>query len=68
MVIDKPMNIQPGELRCPRCFHKDIVASMPRGLRDAVMSWFGKIPRHCRSCEKRFYINKDVTLQPPALG
>jgi hypothetical protein len=29
---------------------------MPRGLKDAVMRWFGKIPRHCRFCEKRFYV------------
>ena len=20
------------------------------------MGWLGKIPRHCRSCEKRFYV------------
>jgi hypothetical protein len=34
---------------------KDIVPSMPRGWRDAVMRTFGRIPRHCRSCERRFY-------------
>ena len=28
----------------------------PRGWRDAVMRSFGKIPRHCRFCECRFYV------------
>jgi hypothetical protein len=43
-------------LRCPRCFHKDVVPSLPRGWKDAIMRWFGKVPRHCRFCEKRFYV------------
>jgi transcriptional regulator NrdR family protein len=53
--IDKPFEIKPGELRCPRCFGRDIVPSMPRGVGDAVMRRMGRIPRHCRSCGKRFY-------------
>jgi len=56
VIIDKPIHVRPGELRCPRCFGKDIVPSMPRGWRDAVMRSFGKIPRHCRFCECRFYV------------
>jgi hypothetical protein len=56
VITDKRLHILPGEVRCPRCFHKDIVPSLPRGLRDTVMSWFGRIPRHCRFCEKRFYV------------
>jgi len=52
----KRLNIEPGDLRCPRCFHKDIVPSMPRGWLDDLMAWFGRIPRHCRFCEKRFYV------------
>ena len=56
VVVDKPFDILPGEVRCPRCFGKDIVPSMPRGLRDAVMRVFGGIPRHCRFCGCRFYI------------
>jgi len=56
VVVDKPFHILPGELRCPRCFGKDIVPSMPRGWRDAVMRLFGGIPRHCRFCGCRFYV------------
>ena len=64
MVTRKQLNILPGELRCPRCFGKDIVPSLPRGWRDAVMRAAGKIPRHCRFCENRFY----VTQRPPQTG
>jgi hypothetical protein len=35
---------------------RDIVSSMPRGWKDAIMLGFGRIPRHCRSCGKRFYV------------
>ena len=56
VVVDKPFDILPGDVRCPRCFGKDIVPSMPRGWRDAVMRLFGGIPRHCRFCECRFYV------------
>jgi hypothetical protein len=56
VVVDKPIHILPGELRCPRCFGKDIVPSMPRGWRDAVMQACGRIPRHCRFCACRFYV------------
>jgi hypothetical protein len=57
VVVDKPIRFVPGELRCPRCFGKDIVPSMPRGWRDAIMSMAGRIPRHCRFCAKRFYVH-----------
>jgi hypothetical protein len=30
---------------------------MPRGIRDAIMEGMGRIPRHCRSCGKRFYVD-----------
>jgi hypothetical protein len=60
VVVDKQLHIQPGDLRCPRCFHKDIVPSLARGWRDELMRWFGKIPRHCRFCEKRFYVAVEI--------
>jgi hypothetical protein len=44
------------ELRCPRCKRNDIVPSKPRGILDDIMFGLGRVPRHCRSCEKRFYI------------
>jgi hypothetical protein len=53
--IIKQIEIKPGELRCPRCFGRDIVPSLPRGIGDAVMRRVGRIPRHCRSCGRRFY-------------
>jgi hypothetical protein len=53
--ISNQIEIKPGELRCPRCFGRDIVPSLPRGIGDAVMRRIGRIPRHCRSCGKRFY-------------
>jgi hypothetical protein len=45
-------------VRCPRCYCKDIVPSLPRSIRDEVMRWFGGIPRRCRACENRFYVRK----------
>jgi len=56
LVVNTPIDIKPGELRCPRCLLRDIVSSKPRGWMDAVMLGFGRIPRHCRSCGKRFYV------------
>jgi hypothetical protein len=32
------------------------VPSLPRGFLDALMHEIGRIPRHCRFCEKRFYV------------
>ena len=67
VVVDKPLHIHPGELRCPRCFGKDIVPSMPRGWRDALMRMLGGIPRHCRFCGCRFYA-RNLRGAPPAEG
>jgi hypothetical protein len=53
--IDKPLEIKPGELRCPYCFGRDIVPSMPRGIWDAILSSLGRVPRHCRFCARRFH-------------
>ena len=65
VVVDKPFEIQPGELRCPRCFGKDIVPSLQRGWLDAVMSNLRRIPRHCRFCGKRFYVRAGLHLTDP---
>jgi DNA-directed RNA polymerase subunit RPC12/RpoP len=54
--IYQPIDIKPGELRCPRCRGRDIVPSLPRGFKDAFMYQFSRIPRHCRSCGRRFYV------------
>jgi hypothetical protein len=47
VIVGKPIHVVPGELRCPRCFGKDLVPSMPRGWRDAVMRVLGRIPWDC---------------------
>jgi hypothetical protein len=62
VVVDEPLNIQPGDLRCPRCFGKDVVPSLPRGFWDALMKDLGKLPRHCRSCGKRFYVRLEIVI------
>ena len=56
VVVNKPIQFVPGEVRCPRCFGKDIVNSMPRGWFDAAMRVFGRVPQHCRFCECRFHV------------
>jgi hypothetical protein len=58
VIVGKPIHVVPGELRCPRCFGKDLVPSMPRGWRDAVMRVLGRIPWDCRFCECRFYVRR----------
>jgi hypothetical protein len=56
--------VKPGELRCPVCFGRDIVPSMPRGWRDWLMAHLGRIPRHCRFCGRRFYTLAQKKGQP----
>jgi hypothetical protein len=53
------MDIKPGELRCPRCFKRDIVPSLPRGILDSLMKMRHRIPRHCRACGNRFYVAEE---------
>jgi predicted Zn-ribbon and HTH transcriptional regulator len=53
---DADIDTQPGVLRCPRCFAKDIVPSMPRNVLDRALMKLGLIPRHCRACGKRFHV------------
>jgi len=58
--VNTPIDIRPGELRCPRCMSRDIVPSMPRGIWDDIMSGAGRLPRHCRYCGKRFYAKREA--------
>jgi hypothetical protein len=71
MRVHLPIEIKPGELRCPRCFLRDIVPSMRRGFVDGILFSLGREPRHCRSCGCRFYIRRKKEKQvepegPPA--
>jgi hypothetical protein len=66
--VHTPIDIRPGELRCPRCMSKDLAPSLPRGLWDAIMRGSGRLPRHCRSCGKRFHakleaIERDLAMR-----
>jgi hypothetical protein len=54
--IRQSIDVKPGEIRCPRCRGHDIVPSLPRGIRDDIMFGMGRVPRHCRSCGRRFYV------------
>jgi hypothetical protein len=56
--VTHQIEIKPGEVRCPRCFGKDIVQSLPRGILDGAMRRLNRVPRHCRACGRRFYVKK----------
>jgi len=60
MQVKDKIDLDSGDLRCPRCFGKDLAPSQPRGVRDWLMSRLGKVPRHCRFCEKRFYVEQEA--------
>jgi hypothetical protein len=34
---------------------------MPRNFWDELMRSFGKVPKHCRGCGKRFYLRETAT-------
>ena len=65
MEINGIPEIKSGEIRCPRCYGRDVVPSRLRGVLDAVMRWLGRVPRHCRFCEKRFYVRAAALSLPP---
>ncbi len=54
------MHAPQGVLRCPRCTSRDIVPSKLHGLWDEIMSGAGRVPRHCRSCGKRFHVKLEA--------
>jgi hypothetical protein len=50
-------------LRCPRCNRTDVVPSLPRHFWDEVMRGFGRTPKQCRYCGKRFYVFERVYVE-----
>ena len=62
MQVKDKIDLDSGDLRCPRCYGKDLAPSLPRGIRDWLMRRMKKVPRHCRFCEKRFYVAEAVLL------
>ena len=63
LVVREKIEFKPGELRCPRCLSKDLAPSLPRGLRDTLMRAFHRVPRHCRVCERRFYVPESMAVE-----
>jgi hypothetical protein len=59
------IDLDSGELRCPKCFGKDLVPSLPRGFMDWMMARFDYIPRHCRICGSRFYVAEEALRGRP---
>jgi hypothetical protein len=55
MEVNIPIEVKPGQPRCPRCFGIDLVRSRHRGVLDKLMRRFGREPMHCRFCGRRFY-------------
>ena len=41
---------------------------MPRGIADLFMEGLGKVPQHCRSCGKRFYVDAARAQAAPGPG
>jgi hypothetical protein len=41
---------------------------MPRGIADLFMESLGKVPQHCRSCGKRFYVDAARAQAVPGAG
>lgn len=58
LLVREQIVVKPGEIRCPRCKSKDVVSSGRAGLFDALMEGFGRVPRHCRACGRRFYVSQ----------
>jgi hypothetical protein len=66
--LEIPQRIEIKPVRCPRCRRADIVPSMPRGIADLFMESLGKVPQHCRSCGKRFYVDAARAQAVPGAG
>ncbi|HLH17357.1 MAG TPA: hypothetical protein VKX45_09065 [Bryobacteraceae bacterium] len=47
-----------GGLRCPSCNGRDVVASLPRHFWDEIMRGWGRLPKQCRTCGRRFYVRE----------
>ena len=45
----------------------DIVPSLPNGIIDDLMQAWGRVPKHCRCCGRRFYARakKPAAKQAP---
>ena len=52
-------DIRPGEVRCPKCYSRDVASSLPHRRLDRLMIHFHRVPRQCRFCGHRFYVRQD---------
>jgi hypothetical protein len=41
----------------------DIVPSLPQNFWDEMMRGFGRIPKHCRACGKRFFVRVPTAVK-----
>jgi hypothetical protein len=46
-----------NEYLCPVCGSRDTRPSHPKSIRDSIWGAFGKTPRRCRACTKRFFVS-----------
>ena len=53
--VDSSLKVELTVLRCPRCWGRDIVPSLPKGILDRVMKKLDRVPCQCRFCAHRFY-------------
>jgi hypothetical protein len=49
---------EPEALRCPSCRGRDVVADFPRNFWDEIMRGWGRLPKHCRTCGRRFHVKE----------
>ena len=49
------LSFDDGKFRCPGCGGLDVRHSLKRGLVDALMEMFSRVPFRCRGCARRFY-------------
>jgi hypothetical protein len=53
-------------LRCPTCHGIDVVADIPKHFWDEIMRGWGRLPKQCRGCGRRFYVKEKRPAAPPA--
>ena len=58
--------IAAGMPPCPNCNGRNVRASMPVSVEDALRAWFRYTPYRCRACQHRFYKRQPKSSQAAA--